>query len=408
MEDARDAVDNAIRVLPNEEKVRVLSAQIALAELEYDRAISALQGLNSSEALAVRGRAYWYAGQIEKSADELERLLADPEVRDPWATEIAKLARLGTGRKPFTVSGGLLAVSDMPRTGTTSLIVPLELDGEPTLGMIATGTAEAVIDASAGAKPSWVSLRFGERIEVSDVPALAKDLSGISRQVNAPIKILIGVNLLRHVRPTFDFAGGQFVVRSFEPPPPPAATTVKLSYVRGGGMLLRGGFGSEQSSPSCALLVDTTLAYPVALSQGAWQKAGVSAAALQPFPGGGDLKQGVLPLLRIGAFEVPNVPGLAGDAVVEERQQGLGVKVDGLLGSGFLASFRVTLADGGRTMWIEDLPAEVLEERARAARAAQELQSSPAPAAPAPAGSPPAGPPRDGANPGPAPAGGKR
>ncbi len=48
-----------------------------------------------------------------------------------------------------------------------------------------------------------------------DVPALAKDLSGISKQVNAPIKILLGVNLLRHLRPTIDSRkGSQFIVRA--------------------------------------------------------------------------------------------------------------------------------------------------------------------------------------------------
>jgi hypothetical protein len=70
----------------------------------------------------------------------------------------------------------------MPRVGTAALIVPLEISGEPALGLIATGTAEVVLDGK-GAEPSWVSLRFGEKIEVRDVPALSKDLSGISRQV---------------------------------------------------------------------------------------------------------------------------------------------------------------------------------------------------------------------------------
>lgn len=362
MEDARLSIDNALRVLPDREEPRVLSAKIALADLEYDRAVAALRGIESSEARSVRGRAHWYAGEVDRAADELEKLLADPEVRDPWAVEISRLARLGAGRKPFEVSGGLLAVTEMPRAGTTALIVPLELNGEPALGLIATGTAEAVIDSSGGAGPSWVSLRFGERVEVRDVPALAKDLSGISRQVNAPIKILLGVNVLRHMRPTFDFAGGQFVVRTFDPPPPPVATTVRLSYVRGGGMLLRGAFGPDQGAPTCSFLIDTALAFPVALDEGGWKKAGVEQASLQPVPGAAGLRQGVLPFLRIGAFDMPGVPGLAGDSAVKEREDGLGIEIDGLIGSGLLASFRVTLTDGGRTLWLEDLPRETMQQ----------------------------------------------
>lgn len=359
-EDARLAIDNALRVVPDSTEARLLSAKIALADLEWDRAIEALRDVPGSEASAVRGRAYWYSGQVDRAADELERLLSDPEVRDPWAQDIAKLARLGVGRTPFAVSGGLVAVTDMPRAGTTSLIVPLELNGEPALGMIATGASEAVIDSSGGAQPSWVSLRFGERIEMRDIPALAKDLSGLSRQVNAPIKILLGVNVLRHLRPTFDFAGGQFVVRAFDPPQPPGATSVKLSYIRGGGMLLRGGFGPEGQGRDCLLLVDTTLTYPVALDSAGWEKAGVDPRTLEPISGAGNIRQGVLPHLRIGSFDIPRVPGLDGTSMVKEREDGLDVDLDGLMGSGFLATFRVTLVDGGRTLWLEDLPPEAM------------------------------------------------
>jgi hypothetical protein len=362
MEDARAAIDNALRVVPDRLEARLLSARVALADLEYDRVLSTLRGLEGSDARSVRGRAYWYAGDLEHAADELDKLLADPEVRDPWAAEIAKLARVGAGRKPFDLSGGLLAMVEMPRAGTSALIVPLELNGEPALGLVATGTAEAVIDSSAGARPSWVSLRFGEKMEVRDVPALAKDLSGISRQVNAPIKILLGVNLLRHLHATFDFTGGQFVVRSFDPPPPPVATTVKLNYVRGGGMLLRGAFGADQAAVPCSLLLDTSLTYPVALDTAGWKKAGVEASSLRPVPGAADLREGMLPMLRIGAFDIPRVPGVQGDAPVKEREDLLGIELDGLVGAGLLSTFRVTLVDGGRTMWLEDLPAEALNQ----------------------------------------------
>ena len=358
LEDAEIASDNALRVTPEREEVRLLSGRIALAKLDYAHTVQILQGLESNEARSLRGRAYWYAGDIEHAADELEKLVADPEVRDPWAVEIAKLARRGNGRKPFEMSGGQVGVTDMPRTGSTAMIVPLEINGEPGLGLIATGTAEAVVDSSGGAQASWVSLRFGERVEVRDVPALAKDLSGISRQVNAPIKILLGVNLLRHIHPTFDLIGGQFVVRRYEPLPPPVATTLKVSYVRGGGMLLRGAFGAEATAPSVSLLVDTSIVYPVALDLGGWKKAGVAQSSLRSVPGGGSMKSGTVPLLKLGAFELPSVPALSGDEPVKERETGLGIELDGLVGSGLLANFRVTLADGGRTMWLEDMPRE--------------------------------------------------
>jgi len=361
LEDAELAVENALRAAPQQPETRLLAGRVSLARLDYDRTLQVLKGLNSAEARGVRGRALWYRGDVQSAADELDALLRDPDVKDGWAVEIVKLARRGVGRKPFDMSGGLVAVTDMPRTGSASMIVPVEIDGDPALGMIATGTAEAVIDASAGAEPSWVSLRFGEKIEVRDVPVLAKDLSGLSKQVNAPIKILLGVNLLRHLHPTIDFAGGQFVVRTFEPPPPPAATTVRLSYARGGGMLVRGALGTGDAAPPCSLLIDTTLTYPVALAGPAWAKAGVPVSSLHALPNSGALREGVIPSLRLGAFDVPHVPGLEGDAAIKERGDGLGIDIDGLVGSGLLASFRVTLIDGGRSMWLEDLPPEALE-----------------------------------------------
>jgi hypothetical protein len=70
----------------------------------------------------------------------------------------------------------------------------------------------------------------------------------------------------------------------------------------------------------------------------------------------------VVPSLRLGAFEVPRVPGITGESVIKQREEGLGMDLDGLVGSGLLATFRVTLVDGGRTMWLEDLPQEALNQ----------------------------------------------
>jgi len=363
VEDAETAVDSALHADPHRPEIRLLAARIALSRLEYAKVGTLLKGVEGSEASSIRGRALWYSGEVELAADELERLVADPDVKDPWASDIAKLSRRGIGRKPFSMTGGMVAVSEMPRVGTAALIVPLEISGEPALGLIATGTAEVVLDSSGkGAEPSWVSLRFGDKIEVRDVPALSKDLSGISRQVNAPIRALLGVNLLRHLHPTFDFMGGQFVVRNFESPPPPEATAVKLNYVRGGGMLLRGAVGSAASQVPASFLIDTSIPFPIALDDGGWKKAGVPLTSLRSVPNQGSLRQGIVPLLRLGAFDVPSVPGLSGNDPVKEREDGLGIELDGLVGSGLFASFRVTLVDGGRTMWLEDLPREALNQ----------------------------------------------
>lgn len=366
IEDAAEASEHALRAMPHEPKVKLLAAQVALTRLELDRAVQLTQDLVDSDARALRARAHWYAGRIDQAAEELDLLLADPNVRDPWAQQVAKLARRGRGRHPFEMAGGLLAAIEMPRIGNTTLLVPVEVNGEPSLAMIATDSAETVIDTGGGGGDgAWVSLRFDERIEVSDVPAIGKDLSGLSRQLNAPIKLLIGVHLLRELHATVDFAAGQFVVRSYEPPPPPQATTLHPGYVRGGAMVLPANFGTDPEAPRASLLVHTTMAYPVALNEAGWKKAGVDVKSFSALPGQNGVKVGRLPLLRLGAFEIPDVPGILG-APIADVEKNLGITLDGFAGSGLVATFRVTFSDGGKTVWLEDLPAEVLEQEAEA------------------------------------------
>jgi hypothetical protein len=405
IDDAVVASENALRALPHEPEVKLVAARIALARLEFDRVIQLTQGMTDSEARALRARANWYAGRVDQAGDELEALLADPEVRDPWAQQVAKLARSGRGRKPFEMSGGLLASLEMPRLGNTTLLVPVEVNGEPSLAMIATDMTEAVIDSSTGGDGAWLSLRFAERVEVSDVPAIGRDLSGLSKQLNAPIKLLIGVNLLRHLRATVDFAAGQFVVRSYEPPPPPQATTLHPGYIRGGAMVVPAHFGAGADAPQAALLVHTTMTYPIALDEAGWKKAGVDVKTMSAVPGQVGIKAGHLPLLRLGAFEIPQVPGVLG-APVDQLEQSLGIDLDGFAGSALIATFRMTFADQGKTVWLEDLPTEVLEQEARAAEArAAERRAAPPrePAPPSPAAPPAAAAPATAA-PAPAPA----
>jgi hypothetical protein len=242
----------------------------------------------------------------------------------------------------------------MPHVGR-ALLTPVEIDGEPALGMIATGVSETVVDASGGSEPKWVSLRFGERLEVKDVPALSKDLSSLSRQLNAPVKVMLGVNLLRHLHPTIDLLGGQFVVRTFEPPPPPVATTIALSYIRGGGMLVRCGLGAGNAAVPASFIIDTSMDFPLALDEGGWKKAGKSLADLQPVAGNRGISQGNVPSFAFGTLEIPEVPALSG-VPIQEIERPAEMDLDGIIGAGMLAPFRVTLADEGRTLWLEPLP----------------------------------------------------
>jgi hypothetical protein len=252
------------------------------------------------------------------------------------------------------MTGALLAVVDMPRVPVPKLIVPLELNGEPVLALVSTGTPEVVID-SAQQKPTWVSVRFGRRLEVKDVPALSRDLGGLSRRVGAPIKLLLGVNLLRRMNVTFDFYAGQFVVRSFTPPPPPEATALDVSSIKGGGMTIQSKLGSGASATPAAFLLDTGIVFPLAMTDSGWKKTGLDPKTFAPVQGEANLKQAQVPSITLGAYDIPMVPAVYG-LPLENLEQGGGIHLDGVIGSALLAEFRVSLVDQGRTMWLEEMP----------------------------------------------------
>jgi hypothetical protein len=354
MDDARDSAKSALVAAPGNLSIKETAARVHLARLEYAEALRLLQGAESSDARGLKGRALWYSGDVDAAADELEALLGDPGVKDEWAKQIALLARRGAGRKPFQIEGALVANTPMGPVRGPNFVVPIEIDGEQALALVATDKGEVVLDSAARREPSWVQLRFAERITVSNVPALTEDLSGVSKEIGAPIKALLGVNLLRRLNVTFDLVGQQFVVRTREPPAPPRATRVGISYALGGAMITRAGF-STAGDVSSPVLVNTRQVYPLQLDDKGWQAAGVPTADLKPILGAVNDKGAKLSALRLGAYSIPGVPGYAGPSFAGVRSA-IGVDVVGSVGAGLLAFFRCTLTDGGRALWVEELP----------------------------------------------------
>ena len=352
---AQTSVRRALDIVPQDDDVRMLAARIALARLEFDEVLRLLEGLQIREAYALRGRAYWYKGELDRTARELDRLLDDPEVSDPWASAISKLAHGGSGRRPFeiaTTDGRLESVEMARVAGVPLFVLPLEIDGDRALALVSTGTAEVMIDSATRREPSWVSLRFGERLEVKDVPALTQDLSELSMKLGVPIKALLGTNLLRHLNVTLDHGGRQFVARSFAPPPPPVASRVDLFYLRGGGMVFGSTLGDD-GAPRASLFIDSSMGHSVALDRAGWKKVGVDANSL-PLAGDGDsgFRTGAIPLMQFGAFKLPQIPAVFG-APIDLVEKELQIDIDGVVGAGLLSEFRLTFADGGRVLWIE-------------------------------------------------------
>jgi hypothetical protein len=177
----------------------------------------------------------------------------------------------------------------------------------------------------------------------------------LSQQLGAPIKALLGANLLRHLSVTLDYRGRQFVARMFSPPPPPVASRVDVFYLRGGGMIVGSTLGNhDKSSP---LLIDTSMGYSMALDPGGWKKVAVDPLSLAKLDvgAGPEIRHGTVSAMKLGAFTLPEVPAVSGPSF-DRLEKELEVDLDGAVGAGLLASFRLTLSEGGRVMWVEQAP----------------------------------------------------
>jgi hypothetical protein len=351
-EDATVAIDGALKAAPRDREARMLAARIALARLEYGEAIKLTEGLQGSDAKSIRGRAFWYSGDIERSADELEEMLKDPAIKDPWARDVAQLARRGHGRHPFAIEGAVVSATEMPGAGGPAMVVQCELEGERILALVATNFGELMIDSSTRKEPAWVNLRFGDRFEVKDVPALTTDLSGISRELGGTIKALLGVNVLRHLHVTFDRRGSQFVVRKSDPPAPPDASRMPVFYARGGAMMMRAAISNKEDG-NALLFVNSSAFYPLALEDTLLKRSGADLASFRTEPGApAAWKMGPLPFFKIGGHDISGFPAVQG-ATIADYKQSFDVDLGGIAGAGLLSVFRVTFADEGKWLWLE-------------------------------------------------------
>lgn len=355
IDDASTSIDGALKASPKDDESRLLAARVALARLDYAAAIKVTEGLLGTDAKSLRGRAFWYAGDLEHAADELEDMLKDPNVKDPWARDVAKLARRGQGRHPFALEGSVVAAVEMPPAGP-AMVVPCELEGERILALVDTAMGELMIDSSSRKEPAWVNLKFtdakGQSVEVKDVPALTFDLSAISRQLGATIKALIGVNTLRHMHATFDRRGSQFVVRKNDPPAPPEGSRVPVFYVRGGGMMMRAAVNQKEDG-AAPLFVDSSAFYPLALDEPMLKRAGADLTKFQANPGiPPTWKVGEIPFFRLGPLDLPRLPTIHGAPLADYKEK-FDVDLGGVVGAGLLQAFRVTFAEDGRFLWME-------------------------------------------------------
>ncbi len=152
-------------------------------------------------------------------------------------------------------------------------------------------------------------------------------------------------------------------------------------------MLVRGSFGEGEHAAPAIFIVDTAMDVPMALDEGGWKKAGKKLSDLKPLPGSRGMSQGVVPVFGFGTLEIPEVPAISGVAI-QEIEKPLDMDLDGVIGAGMLAPFRVTLADGGRTMWLEPIPVDPSMQAPPEGAAPAADANPPAPRADAPTAAP--------------------
>ena len=71
-DDAKTSTTEALRVAPHDDDVRLIGAHVALAKLDFAEAIRLTDGISTTDARRLRGRAHWYSGDLEQAADALD------------------------------------------------------------------------------------------------------------------------------------------------------------------------------------------------------------------------------------------------------------------------------------------------------------------------------------------------
>jgi hypothetical protein len=116
-------------------------------------------------------------------------------------------------------------------------------------------------------------------------------------------------------------------------------------------MVLPSAFGDGEGKRA-TFFVDSSMGHSVALDEGGWRRIGIDARTLPSLGGARELRSGSIPMLQFGSFKLPQLPAVFGPPI-DKVEKELNIDVDGAVGAGLLADFRITFSDGGRVLWIE-------------------------------------------------------
>ena len=229
-----------------------------------------------------------------------------------------ELARRGQGRHPFAIEGGLVAVDcRCRRAGARRSSSRASSRASSILALVATGIGrghhrlELAPRAGVGQPP----LRRPHRGERRP-RAHAGSLRPSPRQLGAPIKALLGVNLLRHIHVTFDRRGDQFVVRegrsaaAARREPRPALLRARRRDAPTRRTVTSKEDGARRSSSTARALFPARRSRTRVEARGRRRR-----SRFTPMPGAPNVKRGTHPAFRSSAGSIsPKVPAIEGGA----------------------------------------------------------------------------------------------
>ena len=373
---------HALAAAPHDAEIREMAARIALVRLDYPEVIRLTEGLNSTAAHGLRGRAFWFSGDLEHAADELEAKLSDPEVKDAWAR--TSLRSRG-GRRGGTRSRWRAASWPPSRCPAPSTASPSARPTSCPASSMASGSSRSSRRgraSSCSTRTRGASRRGSTCDSIASRSKTCRPSSRTCRPSPADRRAHQGAHRVAAPapRPRDDRPrGDQFVVRRLDATPPARR---------------------EPGSPRlCARRRDDAAAPPSPRRDGGrrsrcWSTARVRSRCSCKTPPGrrpGSTSQSLAGDSRRRRNQARHGPDLPAGRLRSRRRcppspgptsgssrTGSTSTSPGVVGADLLAFFRSTFADEGRFMWIEPDPTLVGPEQ----RPAPPASAPPAPTAP--------------------------
>ena len=209
-------------------------------------------------------------------------------------------------------------------------VVPCELDGERILALVATGPSEVLIDTNSRHEPRGsTSASTASRSRTCRRSCRTCRPSPGSSACPSRRSSARSCCATRTRRSTAAAISSSCAVRTRRPPPD--ASRVPLYYLRGGGMMLRATVTAKRGRPDPP--AGRQLAPVPAAPAGRRVEEGRHRRRIaRPLPDDPDIKRGMVPMFRMGGFDLAKMPGHRGRWTFTSCTSGIDIDLGGRRG----------------------------------------------------------------------------